>query len=393
VTRLVGDLGVAEDAVQDACAVALAQWPEVGIPSNAGSWLIGVARHKALDQLLRERRRPDKEAALQKSAGPDLSADPACGMGDDQLALIFMCCHPALDVEARIALTLRAVCGLSTAEIASVFLMPEATVAKRLVRAKQKIRAAAIPFRVPSAEERAERLAGVLRVIFLMFTAGHADPGEQGTARIHPCDDAIRLARRLRDLLPDEPEAAGLLALLLLTDARRPARLDRSGELVLLEDQDRRLWDRGKIVDGTRLLDTALAARRPGPYQLWAAIASCHSSAPSAAATNWHQIAALYGELIRYEATPVVEANRAVAVAMADGPLAGLQILAAVGAHPRMQEWAPFHMARADLLRRLRRSDEAREAYELAIARTTSEAERAFVRRRLSELDGAEADH
>jgi RNA polymerase sigma-70 factor (ECF subfamily) len=386
VARQVGDLSVAEDAVQDACATALVQWPETGLPANPGAWLIGTARHKALDRLPREHRRPEKEAAVQGSFVPAEAPDPACGMGDDQLALIFMCCHPALEVEARVALTLRAVCGLSSGEIASAFLIPEATLAKRLVRAKQKIRTAGIPLRVPSPEDRDERLAGVLRVVFLVFTVGHAAPEVSDDESVSLCDDAIRLARSLHELMPDEPEVAGLLSLLLLTDARRPARLDELGQVVPLEEQNRRLWDRHKIVEGSRLLESALAVRRPGPYQLWAAIAACHSSAESAAATDWHRIAALYGVLIRYESTPVIEANRAIAVAMADGPVAGLEILDSIGTHPRLREWAPFHMARADLLRRLRRTEDARAAYEAALARTASESERAFVRRRLNDL-------
>jgi len=274
--RVTGDLGAAEDAVQEACVAALERWPAAGVPDNAAGWLIGVARHKAVDRLRREAARGAKEAAYMREAyeAGDVSPQP-----DDMLSLMFLCCHPALDVSARVALTLRCVCGLSTAQIAAAFLVPEATMAKRLVRAKAKIRDAGIPFRVPGQEELPQRLGAVLRVIYVLFTEGHMASEGDALVRGELCDSAISLARGVCGLLPGEPEAMGLLALLLLTDARRPARTDNQGELVLLEDQDRALWDRGKIAEGDAVLRAALCQGRPGPYQLHAAIAACHSTA------------------------------------------------------------------------------------------------------------------
>jgi len=396
VTRLVGDLDIAEDAVQEACALAIERWPADGTPANPRAWLIGVARHKAIDRIRREARRPAKEAPAAREIGPgsgsveagsvEAGSREAGLMGDDELALIFTCCHPALDREVRMALTLRAVAGLSTAEIAAVFLVPVPTMAKRLVRAKDKIRRAGISFRVPAAQDRPGRLADVLRVLYLIFTAGHHASSGPDLVRGEVCDTAIRLARNLARLLPDEPEVIGLLALLLFTDARRPARTNAAGELVLLEDQDRGLWDRMLIAEGDELLQAALAAGRPGPYQLWAAIAACHSTVPTARATDWRQIAALYGELIRYEPTAVVEANRAIAVAMAEGPAAGLVILDTISAHPQLSRWPPLHMARADLLRRLDRRIEAAAAYRTALELEPAPAERAFIQARLSSL-------
>jgi RNA polymerase sigma-70 factor (ECF subfamily) len=292
-----------------------------------------------------------------------------------------MCCHPALDPQARIALTLRCVCGLPTAEIAAAFLVPEATMAQRLVRAKRKIRQAGIAFGVPRGEELARRLGPVLRVVYLVFTQGHRAPGGRELIRGELCDQAIRLARALAALLPGEPEAAGLLALLLLTDARRAARLDGAGELVPLAEQDRGRWDRDLIGEGETLLTRALAAGRPGPYQLHAAIAACHSVGDE---TDWPQIAVLYGELARYEPGPVTETNRAVAVAMAGQPAAGLAILDPLGT--RLARWPQFHIARAELLRQLGRRAEAGEAYRAALALALPQPEHAFIKRRLAEL-------
>ena len=305
---------------------------------------------------------------------------------DDDLALLFMCCHPALERGARIALTLRYVCGLTTAQLAAGFLVPEPTMAKRLVRAKRKIRAAGIPFRVPSAEDLPNRLADVLRVVYLVFTEGHLASTGHDLVRGDLCDTAIHLARAIALRLPDNAEAEGLLALLLLTDARRPARTTPNGELVLLEDQDRSLWSSDKIAEGEALLERALGRDQPGPYQLWAAIAACHSTAPSAADTDWHQIAALYGELIHYEPTATVEANRAVAVAIAEGPAAGLVILDSIAMNSQIDRWPQLHIARGDLLHRLGRDDDAVDAYRTALELEPPPAERSFISKRIQQL-------
>ena len=387
--RLTGDIGAAEDAVQDACVAALEQWPATGVPDNALGWLIGVARHKAVDRLRREAIRGVKEAASMRELddaglGRDASPEPA-----DQLSLVFLCCHPALDASVRVALTLRSVCGLSTAEIAAAFLVPEETMAKRLVRAKAKIREARIPFRVPSQAELPARLGAVLRVIYVLFTEGHMTSRGDALVRGDLCDTAIWMARGVARLLPDEPEAMGLLALLLLTDARRAARTDDVGALVLLADQDRGRWDRDMIAEGEAVLDRALRCGRPGPYQVHAAIAACHSTAVSAEVTDWRQIALLYGELIRFEPTPVVEANRAVAVAMSEGPAAGLVILDALAYHPQLRRWAQLHIARAELLRRLGRDEEAADAYRAALDLEPAPATRSFIARRIRDITRA----
>jgi len=379
-----GDLDAAADAVQEACALAVAKWPVTGVPANPRAWLTGTARHKALDRMRREAGRAEKEAAAMREFGD--RQDPGSRAyddtaPDDELALIFMCCHPAFDPAVRVALTLRCVCGLSTAEIAAALLAPEPTVAQRVVRAKRKIRQAGISFGVPAGDDLAGRLAVVLRVIYLVFTAGHLAAHGDRLIRGELCDQAIRLARGLTTLLPAEPEAAGLLALLLLTDARRAARLDDAGELVLLADQDRTRWDRAMISEGEELLERALRAGKPGPYQLHAAIAACHSCDET---TDWREVAALYGELIRYEPTPVVAANRAVAVAMAEGPAAGLVILDTIS--DSLASWPQLHIARAELLRRLGREGDAREAYHAALRLGPPAPEREFLQRRLGEL-------
>jgi len=385
VTSQVGDLEVAEDAVQDACAAALAQWPAEGVPASPRGWLIGTARHKALDRLRRERRRTDKEAeAMREEATPPPAAGWAAGT-DDELALIFTCCHPALDPAARVGLTLRCVCGLTTAEIAAAFLVPEPTMAQRLVRAKRKIRQAGITFRAPGREDLPARLGAVLRVVYLVFTEGHLATGGAALIRADLCDQAIRLARALTALLPSEPEVTGLLALLLLTDARRDARLSPAGELVLLAEQDRSRWDRAMIDEGEVLAWQALRLGRPGPYQIQAAIAACHSGAATAADTDWREIALLYGELIRYEPSPMVAANRAVAVAMSEGAAAGLVILDTVGGDTRLARWPQLHIARAELLRQLGRRAEAVAAYEAALALEPPAPERAYLARRMHE--------
>jgi RNA polymerase sigma-70 factor, ECF subfamily len=391
VARLVGDIDLAEDAVQDACALAVERWPAAGVPANPRAWLVGVARHKALDRVRREARRPGKEAAASlypggAAAGPDPLPGETDPMGDDELALIFSCCHPALDHGVRVPLTLRSVGGLTTAEVAAAFLVPEPTMAKRLVRAKHKIRQAGIPLRVPGPDDLPARLADVLRVIYLIFTEGHTASSGPDLLRPALCDTAVRLARRLAELLPGEPEVSGLLALLLLTDARRPARITAAGELVLLEDQDRGAWNQLMIAEGDRRLRAALAQGRPGPYQLWAAIAACHSTAARPQDTDWRQIAALYGELIRYEPTAMVEANRAIAVAMAEGPSAGLVILDTIAGHPQLRRWPQLYLARADLLSRLGRTQEALDAYRTALELEPPAAERAFIQARIASL-------
>jgi RNA polymerase sigma-70 factor (ECF subfamily) len=385
VTKMFGDLEAAEDAVQEACLLAVSSWPVTGVPASPGAWLTGTARHKALDRLRRENRRPAKEAEAARLTGTAAEGGAAAGGGSDEdqdeLGLVFMCCHPALDPQARIALTLRCVCGLPTAEIAAAFLVPEATMAQRLVRAKRKIRQAGIAFLVPRGEELTRRLGPVLRVIYLVFTQGHRVAGGPELVRGELCDQAIGLARALAARLPGEPEVAGLLALLLLTDARRAARLDGAGELVPLAEQDRGRWDPDLIAEGEALLTGALAARRPGPYQLHAAIAACHSGPED---SDWPQIAALYGALTRYEPGAVTEANRAVAVAMAGQPAAGLAMLDPLGT--RLARWPQFHIARAELLRRLGRLAEAGEAYRAALGLALPQPEHAFIKRRLAEL-------
>jgi RNA polymerase sigma-70 factor, ECF subfamily len=385
VTRLTGgDLEIAEDAVQDACAAAMGQWPGAGVPTSPRAWLVGVARHKAVDRIRREAQRPAKEAAAVDEA-PAAGGEPVL-TSDDQLALIFMCCHPALDPAARVALTLRSVCGLTTRQLAAGFLVPEPTMAQRLVRAKRKILQAGIPLRMPAAAELPARLDAVLRVVYLVFTEGHLATTGRDLIRADLCDEAIRLARALTGLLPGQPEVTGLLGLLLLTDARRPARTDAEGQLVLLADQDRSRWNGAQISEGRELVEQALRAGQPGPYQLHGAIAACHAEAASAAATDWRQIVALYGELLRFEPTPVVAANRAAAVGMADGPEAGLALLAELAAEPALARWPQLHMATAELHRRAGRPGAAVVAYSAALRLGLPDAQAAFAERRIREL-------
>lgn len=387
--RWTGDWDLAEECVQDAFAQALERWPRDGVPHRPGAWLTTAARNRALDRLRRRATEAEKLREVAALAGPTDEISDDSGISDDPLRLIFTCCHPALTLEARVALTLRTVAGLTTTEIARAFLVPEATMAKRLVRAKHKIQHARIPYRVPPAHLLPERLTGVLGVLYLLFGEGYAaTSGELIRGRL--CAEAIRLARMLAGLMPDEPEAAGLLALMLLHDARRPARVDGAGELVLLADQDRSRWDAEGIDEGTRLLEGALRRGRPGAYQVQAAIAACHATANSAQDTDWTEIAQLYGELTRFTPSPVVELNRAVAVAMADGPAAGLALVDEVA-----DQLAGYHLlpaTRADLLRRLDRVDEAIAAYREALALAGTDAERRYLERRIAEtterLDG-----
>jgi RNA polymerase sigma-70 factor, ECF subfamily len=398
ITRRTGDLEIAEDAVQEACAAAVTQWPRDGIPPSPRAWLITTSWHKAVDLMRRDALRATREAEAAQElarglaepaglAGRPLEPEQATGpVGDDELALIFACCHPALDPAVRVALTLRSVCGLATAEIAAAFVVPEPTMAQRLVRAKRKIRQAGIPLTVPGRDALADRLNAVLRVVYLVFTQGHRAAGDARLIRADLCDQATRLARQLRLVLPGEPEVTGLLALLLLTDARRAARTASDGSLVLLADQDRALWNAEQIAEGEQLVAAALRMGRPGPYQLQAAIAACHSTAVSAELTDWREIAALYRELARYEPTPVVLANQAVAVAMADSAEAGLAILDRLASEGRLDRWPQLHIARAELLRRLGRPDDAAAAYELALAAGLPVAERDFIARRMADL-------
>jgi RNA polymerase sigma-70 factor, ECF subfamily len=377
--RALGDIDLAEDAVQEAFAVALGTWTREGLPPNPGGWITTTGRHRAIDRLRRDARGRE----LQRHAAThDQVDDEPVGTGpvaDDRLRLIFTCCHPALSTEAQVALTLRLLGGLRTSEVAAAFLVPEPTMAKRLVRAKHKITAARIPYRIPDEAELVDRLPPVLAVVYLIYNAGAGGPSGAELRR-----EAVRLARTIATLMPDEPEAAGLLALLLLTESRRPARFARDGSIALLADQDRARWDRALIDEGQRLLRACLRRDEPGPYQLQAAINAVHSEAPSIEATDWAQILALYDHLLELSPTPVVALNRAVAVAEVQGPEAGLALVDELD----LDDYYALHATRAGLLRRLGRSGDAARAYTRAAELAPHQAERSFLERRLAALNG-----
>ncbi|HET7436727.1 MAG TPA: RNA polymerase sigma factor [Thermoanaerobaculia bacterium] len=383
--RLVGDFDRAEDAMHDAFKAALDQWPREGVPQNPRAWLVSAGRFKAIDALRRHARfdAAQEELARRIEAEPEERGDET--LDDDRLRLIFTCCHPAIAPEARIALTLREVCGLTTEEIARAFLTTPPTLAQRIVRAKAKIRDERIPYQVPSPDELPQRLDAVLHVVYLVFNEGYSATAGSILTRAELAQEAIRLGRLLLELLP-EPEVLGLLALMLLQESRRAARTSADGELVLLEQQDRSLWNREQIAEGIALVERALSSRRFGPYTLQAAIAAVHSEARSAAETDWRQIVALYTVLWRIEPSPVIELNRAVAVAMHEGPDAGLALIDAILARGDLATYHLTHSARADLFRRLGRTNDARAAYEQALALTHQEPERRFLEKRLREL-------
>ncbi|TWG85560.1 RNA polymerase sigma-70 factor (ECF subfamily) [Cupriavidus gilardii J11] len=388
--RLLGDFDLAEEALHEAFRAALEQWPREGIPANPRAWLISTGRFKAIDGIRRQARfhALDDVAELVESI-PDESAEQAFDedtLEDDRLRLIFTCCHPALAADAQVALTLREVCGLTTEDIARAFLTPAPTLAQRIVRAKAKIRDARIPYQVPERPQLPERLDSVLRVIYLVFNEGYSASSGTQLIRHDLSGEAIRLARLLLDLLP-EPEVMGLLALMLLHESRRPARTSADGDLIVLEDQDRTLWDRTLIAQGTALVERALLSRRFGPYTLQAAISAVHAEADSAAATDWPQIVALYDVLLSLQPSPVVALNRAVAIAMRDGPEAGLALVDGLLAGGALNDYHLAHAARADLCRRLGRHDEARTAYRRVLELARQEPERRYIERRLAELD------
>jgi RNA polymerase sigma-70 factor (ECF subfamily) len=386
--RLLGDFDLAEEALQDAFAEAVEKWPVTGIPSNARTWLVSAGRFRAIDKL---RRRATSDAALARMISEqeqNTGIWPVVDderVEDDELRLIFTCCHPALAGDAQVALTLREVCGLSTEAIAHAFLTSAPTIAQRIVRAKGKIRDARIPYELPARSELTDRLDAVLRVVYLVFNEGYSASAGDSLTRVELSAEAIRLGRLLVELLP-EPEVIGLLALMLLHDSRRAARVSPAGEIVLLGEQDRSVWNRDLIAEGSALVERALSSRRAGPYSLQAAISAVHAEAGTAEATDWAQIVGLYDVLLRLDPAPIVELNRAAAVAMRDGPLAGLMLIDAILVRGDLTDYQHAHSARADCLRRLGRRDEAATSYRRALALTTQDAERQFLNRRLTEL-------
>ena len=389
--RLLGDLDLAEEAMHEAFAVALESWPQTGLPDKPRPWLISTARFKAIDAMRRRARfdgaQQDLVAHLESRVNDASTLDEIGDeeIEDDGLRLIFTCCHPALPPEGQVALTLREICGLTTEEIARAFLVTPATLAQRIVRAKAKIREASIPYEVPAPQELPERLDAVLQVVYLVFNEGYSAAAGTEVTRAELTGEAIRLGRLLTELQP-EPEVVGLLALMLLQESRRAARTSPTGELILLENQDRSLWNRDQIAEGVALIEKALSSRRFGAYTLQAAIAAVHAEAKSAAATDWRQIVALYNQLVRIQPSPVVHLNRAVAIAMRDGPEAGLTHIDALLEHGELVNYYLAHSARADLYRRLGRTDEARAAYEKALALTQQEPERKFLQERIRQL-------
>src|ERR1043166_4067090 len=387
--RISGSFDLAEEALQEAFTSATSKWEREGTPNNPGAWLTTVAHHKVVDAIRRDKTRNEKQeeiafesTRLQPFAETELREE----YPDDRLRLIFTCCHPSLGREAQVALTLRTLGGLTTTEIAHAFLVPEATLAQRLVRAKQKIRLAGIPYEVPALDVIGERLAAVRAVIYLIFNEGYAASAGQHLIRNDLCSEAIRLGQVLCELLPNEPENMGLLALMLLQDSRRDARVDDQGELVTLEEQDRSRWDAREIAEGVQLVQAALSLHRVGSYQLQAAIAAVHAEAKHADETDWPQIVALYGELMRLTSSPVVALNHAAAVAMSEGPEEGLRLLEAAGADGALRNYYLYHASRADLLRRLNHLNEAAEAYTLALSLATNHVEQNYISRRLNEL-------